>query len=96
MNAAASSTLRTPRSPIYSMNFGEFKSSKTNSASIAGSSSRKTSRSVSSIVTPLFFERLDLARFAQHLVDLVEMHFLEQDHLAGVFLKRDRIALGKL
>ena len=38
----------------------------------------------------------DLARFAEHLVDLVEVQFFEQDHFAGIFLKRNRLALGQL
>lgn len=31
-------------------------------------------------------ERFDIARLAQHLVDLVEMHFLFDDQFAGIFL----------
>ena len=36
-------------------------------------------------------ECLDLARLAQHLVDLVEMQFLEHDHLASILFKQDRL-----
>ncbi len=32
-------------------------------------------------------ERLDLTRLAQHLVDLVEVQFLEHDHLARILLQ---------
>ena len=45
-------------------------------------------------VCRLFRKRPEFARFAKHLVHLVEMQFLKQDHLTGVLFKRHRLALA--
>src|SRR5690349_17258391 len=97
MKSRASSTERTPRSPIYLRNFGEFKSRKINSASPAESISLRINRSVSTIFTGgrLSAKGGDLARLAEHLVDLVEVRLFEQDHLTRVLLECDILSLGK-
>src|SRR5258706_7218011 len=95
MKSRACSTVRTPRSPIYRINWRVLSNSKLNSASTVEFIARKSRSSVTSICTPLFFEGLDLARLPKHLVDLVEVKLFEEDHFAGVFFERDRFALGK-
>jgi hypothetical protein len=88
MYARACSVMRTPRSPINFLNDGWLSRPSTNTTSLAPIS-RRTRRSVSRIVTVSLAERRDLAGLSQHLVDLVEMHFLEEDHFARVFFKRN-------
>ena len=47
------------------------------------------------ICQSLFAERCYFARLAEHLVDLIEVKFFQQDHLACILFESDRFALGK-
>src|SRR4029078_13119144 len=97
MKARASSSVLTPRSPMYFKKPSVLSRAFMKAAS-ASVTSRRMRRSVSTIIfaSVLSIERLDVAGLSEHLVDLVEMTLFEHDHLSGIFFESNIVAFTDL